>query len=160
MANIPAGAVQMDAELGRRVRSFLEQKEWWDIVQKLRADLGTCAGIPTFVLAGIAFPSADDIRFANAVNWCVGAQSLSLSNVLTYSPGPNWYYLAAPAVGQTDVWGYVVVSTKVASNLGMAQMNATAFTTAVLSRITGVPVITAVQQSPSEWEIAGQVSIT
>ena len=80
----------MDPNFARRVRSFIVQGTWWDIIQLARSEMDE-SKLWTLMVAGL-YLGADDLAFAEAANWAIGRPDIELTgvNIDYYS---DWWYV-------------------------------------------------------------------
>ena len=65
----------MNDEFGRRIRSFLERKSWWEIAKKVQTEVDEDLILQVMV-AGIPLLPPEDLKFAQAMNWGISGKEL------------------------------------------------------------------------------------
>ncbi len=90
----------MNDEFGRRIRSFLERKSWWEITKKAQSEIDETL-LWQVMVAGIPLLPPEDLKFAQAMNWAISGKELDETglNAADYE-SENWDYQPAPLAGE------------------------------------------------------------
>ena len=90
----------MNDEFGRRIRSFLERKSWWEIAKKVQTEVDENL-IWQVMVAGIPQLPPEDLKFAQAMNWAISGKELDETglNAADYE-SENWDYETAAMTGE------------------------------------------------------------